>query len=279
MDRIPPPKSSEPLHLASTAFPRAVPTQPNWQKYKNYDVIVDRKQNDKSKEIKLCSVARPHMRAFHISWWSFFVAFIAWFAIVPLLPDIQTDLQLTNDDIWLSSIAGFAGTILIRLVVGPLCDVYGPRKPYAILLCFAAIPTACVGFVNSAVGLIVIRLFIGVAGGKVIGIATDKQYRCAHLLSTSTMSLFIPTTGTFVMCQYWTSVMFSKEIVGTANGIVGGWGNLGASVSRYDSIASEDGAFIFEGADSCNSLFSSLYEGHESFGWNDPVPIVPDLLQ
>jgi MFS transporter, NNP family, nitrate/nitrite transporter len=166
MERIQPPKKSDSLQMPSRAIPQAVPIQPKWQKYKKYDVAVDRNQNDMSKEIKLCSVTRPHMRAFHISWWSFFVAFIVWFAIVPLLPDIQADLQMTNEDIWLSSIAGFAGTIFVRLLVGPLCDVYGPRKLYAIILCLAAIPTACIGFVNSAVGLIVVRLFIGVAGGK-----------------------------------------------------------------------------------------------------------------
>lgn len=34
------------------------------------------------------------------------------------------------------------------------------------------------------------------------------------------------------MCQYWTSRMFAKEIVGTANALVGGWGNLGAGVTQ-----------------------------------------------
>ena len=27
--------------------------------------------------------------------------------------------------------------------------------------------------------------------------------------------------------QFWTSRMFTKEVVGTANALVGGWGNLG----------------------------------------------------
>jgi len=106
------------------------------------------------------------MRAFHLSWWSFFIAFFVWFAIVPLLPDIQADLQLTKNDIWLSSIAGIGGTIVVRFLLGPLCDVYGPRKLYAMILCIASIPTACLGFVNSATGLITLRLFIGIAGGK-----------------------------------------------------------------------------------------------------------------
>ena len=34
------------------------------------------------------------------------------------------------------------------------------------------------------------------------------------------------------MCQYWTSRMFALQIVGTANALVGGWGNLGASVTH-----------------------------------------------
>jgi nitrate/nitrite transporter NarK len=34
-------------------------------------------------------------------------------------------------------------------------------------------------------------------------------------------------------------MMFTKEIVGTANGIVGGWGNLGAAVSRPCIFAQE----------------------------------------
>lgn len=51
-------------------------------------------------------------------------------------------------------------------------------------------------------GLVILRTFIGLAGGS------------------------------FVMCQYWTSRMFTKEVVGTANALVGGWGNLGAGVTQ-----------------------------------------------
>ena len=32
--------------------------------------------------------------------------------------------------------------------------------------------------------------------------------------------------------QYWTSRMFTKEVVGTANALVGGWGNLGGGVTQ-----------------------------------------------
>jgi len=173
-----------------------------WSRYRRYDLEVDPKQDDKANEILICTFARPHMRAFHCAWWAFFVAFFIWFAISPLLPNIQEDLNLSNDDIWSSSIAGVGGTIFVRLLLGPLCDVYGARVLSAIVLCLAAIPTACTGLVQTGSGLIALRLAIGVAG------------------------------GTFVMSQYWTSRMFTKEVVGTANALVGGWGNLGAGVTN-----------------------------------------------
>mmetsp|Transcript_30890 Transcript_30890/g.55997 ORF Transcript_30890/g.55997 Transcript_30890/m.55997 type:complete len:514 (-) Transcript_30890:311-1852(-) len=172
------------------------------KKYKTYAVNVDPDQDDKATEIKLCNFSRPHMRAFHCSWWAFFIAFFIWFAISPLLSEIKTTLNLSKEDIWTSSIVGVAGTIAMRFILGPGCDKWGARILFAAVLCIASIPTACTGLVNSATGLAVLRLFIGIAG------------------------------GTFVMCQYWTSRMFTKEVVGTANALVGGWGNLGGGVTQ-----------------------------------------------
>mmetsp|Transcript_11067 Transcript_11067/g.26718 ORF Transcript_11067/g.26718 Transcript_11067/m.26718 type:complete len:492 (+) Transcript_11067:181-1656(+) len=173
-----------------------------WKKYRRYPLDVDPDQDDKSKEIMLCDFKRPHMRAFHCSWFAFFVAFFIWFSIGPLLPEIKTSLGLTKQDIWNSNIANVAGTVIVRFILGPLCDKLGPRVLFTGVLCFAAIPTACTGLIQDAQGLVLLRLFIGVAGGS------------------------------FVMCQYWTSIMFTKEIVGSANALVGGWGNLGAGVTN-----------------------------------------------
>ena len=142
------------------------------------------------------------MRAFHCSWWGFFIAFFIWFAIAPLLGEIRDDIGITKKDVWTSSIVGVGGTIFMRFVLGPTCDKFGARIPFALILCLASIPTACTGFVNSATGLAILRLFIGMAG------------------------------GTFVMCQFWTTRMFTKQVVGTANALVGGWGNLGGGVTQ-----------------------------------------------
>jgi NNP family nitrate/nitrite transporter-like MFS transporter len=106
------------------------------------------------------------MRAFHLSWWSFFIAFFIWFAIAPLLSEIQVSLGLTKQQLWTSNIVSVAGTIFMRFLLGPMCDKYGARKLFTVVLCLASIPTACTGLINSAAGLYVIRLFIGLAGGS-----------------------------------------------------------------------------------------------------------------
>lgn len=172
------------------------------KKYQTYDLEVDPDQDDKAKEIKLVNFSRPHMRAFHCSWWSFFIAFFIWFSIAPLLSEVKISLGLTKQQIWTSSICSVFGTIFLRFVNGPICDKYGPRIPMGFVLMGASIPTALTGTVNSAGSLAVIRFFIGLAG------------------------------STFVMCQYWTSRMFTKEVAGTANALVGGWGNLGGGVTQ-----------------------------------------------
>ena len=99
------------------------------KKYSEYFVNVDPNQDDKATEIKLLSFKRPHMRAFHCSWFCFFIAFFIWFAIAPLLPEVKETLGLTKKEIWTSNICSVAGTIFLRFINGPLCDKYGPRIP------------------------------------------------------------------------------------------------------------------------------------------------------
>jgi NNP family nitrate/nitrite transporter-like MFS transporter len=174
----------------------------DWKAYETYSVKVDPDQDDKASEIKLCNFKRPHMRAFHCSWFCFFIAFFIWFAIAPLLTEVRDDLKITKQDIWTSNICSVAGTILMRFVLGPLCDKFGARILMGLVLMAASIPCALIGLVNTAGTLAATRFFIGLGG------------------------------STFVMCQYWTTSMFTKEVAGTANAMVGGWGNLGGGVTQ-----------------------------------------------
>ena len=171
-------------------------------KYRQYACLVDSSHNDQSLEIHLYSFKRPHMRAFHLAWISFFTAFFTWFSITPLLAEVERSLHLTREEIWTSSIFAVAGSALTRILIGPICDKYGARWSMAGTLFVSAIPTALTGLAQSAQGLYVLRLFIGVAGSS------------------------------FVTCQYWTSTMFTVEVAGTANALVAGWGNLGGGVTQ-----------------------------------------------
>ncbi|KAK1946807.1 High affinity nitrate transporter 2.5 [Phytophthora citrophthora] len=171
------------------------------QRRTTFPLKTDPLQDDKATEIKLLSVARPHMRAFHYAWLSFFFAFFGWFSIPPLMPTIKKQLGLTADQVSNSNIVSVASTILGRAIGGPMCDRYGSRTVQAVLLVVGAIPVASASLVTSYTGLMFARFFIGLVG-------------CS----------FIATT-------YWTSTMFSKEVVGSANALAAGWGNLGAGAT------------------------------------------------
>lgn len=206
-----------------------------WKQYDTYALPVNPDQDDKATVIKLCNFTRPHMRAFHCAWGSYFISFFMWFSITPLLSEIRDTLDFSNEQIWTSSITGVAGTIFVRFLLGPFCDKVGSRVLITLVLCLAAIPTACTGLVNTAAGLAVLRLFIGVAG------------------------------GTFVMSQYWSTRMFTKEVVGTANALVAGWGNLGGGVTQIVM-----GTALFP-------LFKNLFDGDSEKAWRT-VCIVPAVV-
>jgi NNP family nitrate/nitrite transporter-like MFS transporter len=141
------------------------------------------------------------MRAFHITWITFFLCFFGWFGIAPLMPVVRKDLNLTQAQIGNIIIASVAITIFARLLIGWLCDKIGPRICYTLLLIFGSIPVMLIGFSNSYESFLLFRLAIGVIGAS------------------------------FVITQYHTSVMFAPNVVGTANATVAGWGNLGGGVT------------------------------------------------
>jgi len=156
----------------------------------------------KANSIKLFSFDTPQMRAFHLTWVAFFVCFFAWFACAPLMPVIKGQFHLSVGQIADINIAAVAITIIVRLIVGPLCDRFGPRKTYAGLLALGAIPVLGVAAAQSYESFLLFRLGIGAVGAS------------------------------FVITQYHTSVMFGPKVVGTANAASAGWGNSGGGVAQ-----------------------------------------------
>jgi NNP family nitrate/nitrite transporter-like MFS transporter len=206
----------------------------------------DYDDNGKKKSIQLWRFDRPHMRAFHFAWFAFLMCFIMWFVVPPLMLTIRKPkcaeptsdiclacnaqfadqkamafdkvcklcapydernnagcggLGLTKDQVIVSNAVSVLGTILVRILIGAVADAIGVRYSYIILLVFSAIPGFCVAAVDSPDSLIAVRFLISSVGGS------------------------------FVLTQLWTSIMFSANIVGTANATTAGWGNLGGAVA------------------------------------------------
>jgi len=158
--------------------------------------------NKPLEKLNIFSTKGIQMRTFHLTWMAFFLCFFGWFGLAPLMTIIKTDLGLTKGQIGNIIIASVAATVVARIAIGKLCDTWGPRKTYTALMGICSIPVMTVGLVHSYEGFLLFRLAIGVIGAS------------------------------FVITQYHTSVMFDKKIVGTANAVAGGWGNLGGGITN-----------------------------------------------
>jgi NNP family nitrate/nitrite transporter-like MFS transporter len=142
------------------------------------------------------------MKTFHTTWFMFFVCFFGWFGLAPLMPTIRENLHLTKGQVGNLVIVSVSSTIVARLIIGRLCDTWGPRKTAIRLLLIGSLPVLLVGLANSYSTFLMFRAAIGIIGAS------------------------------FVITQFHTSMMFAPNIKGTANAVAGGWGNLGGGVTN-----------------------------------------------
>ncbi|MEO5893169.1 MAG: MFS transporter [Ferruginibacter sp.] len=152
--------------------------------------------------LNILSTKGIQMKTFHLTWLTFFACFFGWFGLAPLMPTIRADLGLSKSQVGNTIIAAVSATIFARLLIGKLCDSWGPRKTYTALLLIGSLPVMLVGLAHSYTSFLLFRLAIGVIGAS------------------------------FVITQFHTSVMFAPNIKGTANAVAGGWGNLGGGVTN-----------------------------------------------
>lgn len=156
----------------------------------------------KATRIDLFNFRTPQMRAFHMTWLAFFTAFFGWFGIAPLMAVASKDLQLTKAQVGNTLIASVLITVLVRVLIGPLCSKLGPRICYAMILTIGSLPVMLIGLSNSYETFLLFRLAIGAIGAA------------------------------FVVSQFHTSQMFAPNCVGLANAATAGWGNMGGGVTN-----------------------------------------------
>ncbi|KAK4188557.1 putative nitrate transporter [Podospora australis] len=177
----------------------------------------------KARSVPFFNPINVYGRVFFFSWFGFMIAFWAWYTFPPLLTHtIKTDLHLTSAEVANSNIVSLCATLLVRVVAGPLCDQFGPRKVFGGLLLVGSIPLGLAPLVQNITGLYVSRFFIGILGGS------------------------------FVPCQVWSTGFFDKNVVGTANALTGGFGNAGGGITYFIMPAVYD-AFVASGRTSGQS--------------------------
>ena len=143
------------------------------------------------------------MKILHLSWMAFFITFVVWFNLAPLLQAIAHSLGLTSSEIKTLLLLNVALAIPARIIIGMLTDHYGPRKIYSALLLASSVPCFMFAMADTFAQAAIARFLLGFVGaGFVIGIR---------------------------MVSEW----FPANELGTAEGIYGGWGNFGSAVAAF----------------------------------------------
>ncbi|MCP4975240.1 MAG: MFS transporter [Maribacter sp.] len=144
----------------------------------------------------------PSIRTLHLTWIAFFLTFVVWFNVAPVLTEMLDQFDwLTKANVKSIILCNVALTIPARVVVGNLIDRYGPRIIFAGLMVLTVIPGLLFAFGNTLTVLTISRLFLGTIGaGFVIGIK---------------------------MTANW----FTPKYIGRAEGFYAGWGNFGSAAA------------------------------------------------
>lgn len=138
-------------------------------------------------------------RILHMTWFAFFMTFVVWLGLGPIMPYIQEALGLTDQQTKVLLILNVAMTIPSRIIVGMLVDKLGPRIMYTSILVLGGAISIAFAWADTYEHLAILRFLSGFIGaGFVVGIR---------------------------MIGEW----FPAKQTGIAQGIYGGWGNFGAA--------------------------------------------------
>jgi NNP family nitrate/nitrite transporter-like MFS transporter len=98
--------------------------------------------------------------------------------------------------------ASALSAIIGRVLIGAALEVWGPVRVQSSLLAFTGISVALAAAIESPHRYVVMRFLTGFSG------------------------------ATFITNQFWCSLMFAPNVVGTANATAAGWGNLGGGAAQ-----------------------------------------------
>ncbi len=156
----------------------------------------------KAARLELFNLRSLATRNFYLASLSFFVSFLAWFAVAPLTPIIAKEIGLSKGDIANAFMGGIGVTIIARLMIGWMSDRFGPRRVYGWMMILCALPVCGMGLVQDATSFFWMRVLVGVVGAS------------------------------FVVTQYHTSALYAPNCVGFANATAAGIGNSGGGAAN-----------------------------------------------
>ncbi len=149
--------------------------------------------------LNIFDLKQDNIRILHYTWFAFFMTFVVWLGLGPMMPFIKEALDLTDQQAKVLLILNVAMTIPARIIVGMLVDKLGPRIMYTGILTLGGLISIAFAWADSYEQLAILRFLSGFIGaGFVVGIR---------------------------MIGEW----FPARQTGTAQGIYGGWGNFGSA--------------------------------------------------
>jgi len=154
-----------------------------------------------SERLNIFNLKKANIRILHYTWFAFFMTFVVWLGLGPMMPFIQEALSLTDQQAKVLLILNVAMTIPSRIVVGMLVDKFGPRIMYTSILVLGGLISIAFAWADGYEQLAILRFLSGFIGaGFVVGIR---------------------------MIGEW----FPAKQTGVAQGIYGGWGNFGSAAA------------------------------------------------
>jgi NNP family nitrate/nitrite transporter-like MFS transporter len=187
-------------------------------------------------QLNILDLGQANIRILHYTWFAFFMTFVVWLGLGPMMPFIKEALSLTDQQAKVLLILNVAMTIPARIIVGMLVDKLGPRIMYTGILISGGAISIAFAWAEGYEQLALLRFLSGFIGaGFVVGIR---------------------------MIGEW----FPAKQTGLAQGIYGGWGNFGAAGAAMSlpfiaaSVGDSDGWRIALTAASIAAMaYGSLY--------------------